>query len=91
MKQDHEAGQQRINQEICYAKSANAHHEKITVREHLEKVSQLAQVFGEEIGMSNAAQLAGISENTAIPFSAFWMVRCSMWITHMREQYCCIF
>ena len=60
MKQDHEAGQQRINQEICYAKSANAHHEKITVREHLEKVSQLAQVFGEEIGRPEAARLAGI-------------------------------
>lgn len=49
----------RKNQ-IYYAKSANAHHEKITVREHLERVSSLAGIFGQEIQMSNAAQIAGL-------------------------------
>lgn len=49
----------RKNQ-IFYAKSENDYHEKITVKEHLERVSSLASAFGEEIGMPNAARIAGL-------------------------------
>ena len=42
-----------------YAKSANAHHGKILVKEHLERVGALAAEFGAEIGMPEAARLAG--------------------------------
>lgn len=43
-----------------YAKSSNEHHDRITVKEHIEKVSSLAGTFGEEIGMPNAARIAGL-------------------------------
>ena len=43
-----------------YAKSSNEHHDRITVKEHIEKVSSLAGTFGEEVGMPNAARIAGL-------------------------------
>ena len=43
-----------------YAKSSNEHHGRITVKEHIEKVSSLAGTFGEEVGMPNAARIAGL-------------------------------
>lgn len=48
------------DQEIFYAKSANAYHDKITNRDHLERVRKLARQFGSEIGMPDEAELAGI-------------------------------
>ena len=42
-----------------YAKSANAHHGKILIKEHLERVGALAAEFGAEVGMPEAARLAG--------------------------------
>lgn len=43
-----------------YAKSANEFHDKITVKEHLERVGSLSGTFGQEVGMPNAARIAGL-------------------------------
>lgn len=48
------------NKQIYYAKSGNDNHGEITVKEHLEKVSKLARVFGEEVKMPNSAETAGM-------------------------------
>lgn len=46
-------------EEVYYAKSNNSQHEAIILKEHLERVSALAQIFGEEIGMTHATQIVG--------------------------------
>lgn len=45
---------------VYYAKSANQDHGKITNKEHSEKVAQLAQKFGEELGIGREAKLSGL-------------------------------
>ncbi|EJW94087.1 protein containing CRISPR-associated HD domain protein, partial [gut metagenome] len=44
---------------VYYAKSANSQHKAIILKEHLGRVSILAQIFGEEIGMPYATKILG--------------------------------
>ena len=68
-----------------YAKSSNEHHDRITVKEHIEKVSSLAGTFGEEIcPMQHRLQgCSTISGSIARHFRGYWMVRCKMLIMRL--------
>ena len=45
---------------MYYAKSKNEHHGKITIKEHCEKVGDLAEKYGDEIGRPKEAKTEGV-------------------------------
>ena len=45
---------------IYYAKSADEHGDRLTNREHLQQVSELACRFGAEVGMPVCGEMAGL-------------------------------
>lgn len=54
-------GESKMARDVRYcAKSANEAHGEISNREHLDKVSELAALFGAETGQSREAELAGL-------------------------------